>query len=1063
MFDWILRKIIGTKNQRAVKKLWPIALQISQIEEGLQALSDDELRAKTKAWQERFQAFHPQQFLAGVWLRIADEEQVNGNLRDLESKFKLLKEHFSSLSLDLVQETSWAKDSLEQKKERINKARLDYEEITPKFIDIEKRILEEILPEAYAVVKNGARRLCGSDIQVCDTPLKWEMIHFNVQLIGGIALHRGMIAEMATGEGKTLVGTLPTYLNALTGKGVHVITVNDYLAKRDSEWMGSLYKFLGLTVGCLQNDQAPDLRREQYEADITYGTNSEFGFDYLRDNGMARSKDHQVQRGHYLALIDEVDSVLIDEARTPLIISGPVATTSAHQYDRYKPLVEQLVRRQNTLCNQLITEANEHFEKGEMDQAGRKLFQVRLGQPKNRGLLRAMEDAERRKVMQKVELSFYQDTQKTELFKAKEDLYYTIDEKSHEADLSEMGRSYLNPDDPDAFVLPDLATLYSEIDGNIALSDEERAAKKDELQAKLDVQGQRIHNIAQLLRAYCLYEKDVAYVVKDNKVVIVDENTGREMPGRRWSDGLHQAVEAKEGVQIDQETQTLATITIQNYFRLYQKLGGMTGTAETDAAEFHDIYRLDVLSIPTNRTVRRKDHNDSIYKTRREKYNAVLQLVKERHANGQPLLIGTASVEASETMSRLLKREKIPHAVLNAKYHRQEAEIVARAGQRGAVTVSTNMAGRGTDIKLGEGVDELGGLFVVGTERHESRRVDRQLRGRCARQGDPGESRFFISFEDDLMRNFGAAERMTKMMERFGLEDGQELEHPWLNRSVETAQKRVEQRNYLGRKHVLEYDDVMNQQREVVYSFRNEVLESPDPRLLLNEVVEKALPNKVEEFVARTDSDQSENNPTGLLNWANMTFPIGLSHQEAKFEEKSFDEIVEFLTEKINAAYDLKTNGILPQLLQESERVILLEAIDELWQNHLYSIDGLKEGVRLRSYGQKDPLVEYKSEAYTMFSELMENINQKILSNLFSSHQRLQQFMDHIRQTMMQSQMISAENTPNDAFGTDEDSEEPSGEQIHIPLRRDEPKVGRNDVCPCGSGKKYKSCCGRGA
>lgn len=1070
MLNWLLRKIIGTKNQRQIKKILPVVTQINQIAQGLQEATEEQLRAKTAEWQERFKAFHPPQFLAGVWLRIADEQQVDDCLRALEVKFQQLAKHFPELDQNLVAENIWKGDSLDAKKDRISSARDAYDAIMPRFGAIEQDILNEILPEVFATVKTGARRLMGRDIIVCDQPLKWEMVHFDVQLIGGIALHRGMISEMATGEGKTLVATLPVFLNALTGRGVHVITVNDYLARRDSEWMGQLYKFLGLTVGCIQNDQDPEVRREQYMADITYGTNSEFGFDYLRDNGMARSKDHQVQRGHYFAIIDEVDSVLIDEARTPLIISGPVAT-STHQFDRYKPLVEQLVRRQNALCNRLIGEANDHFTKGETEVAGRKLFQVRLGQPKNRGLLRSMEETEKRKAMEKSELTFYQDTQKKDLFLLKEELYYTIDEKTHDADLSEMGRNFLNPDDPDAFVLPDIASAYAEIDADTTTSEAQKQQKKQETQERLDSQGQRIHNINQLLRAYCLYEKDVEYVVANNKVVIVDENTGREMPGRRWSDGLHQAVEAKEGVHIDHETQTLATITIQNYFRLYQKLGGMTGTAETDAAEFHDIYKLDVLTIPTNRPVQRKDANDSIFKTRREKYNAVIKLIAERHAAGQPMLIGTASVEASETMARLLKREKIVHSVLNAKYHRQEAEIVARAGQMGAVTVSTNMAGRGTDIKLGEGVAELGGLFVLATERHESRRVDRQLRGRCARQGDPGMSKFFISFEDDLMRNFGAADRMTRIMERFGMEEGQELEHPWLNRSVETAQKRVEQRNYLIRKRVLEYDDVMNQQREVVYTYRNEVLDSPDPRVLLNEIVEKTIPVRLEEFVPREPTADDPANYPALLNWLNITFPLGLTAKDAAFETRSFDENCQFIIDRIQRAYDLKTTGVLPQLLQESERMIILEAIDELWQNHLYAMDALREGVSLRSYGQKDPLIEYKQEAYIIFDELMRNINNKALVNLFSSHQRLQMFMEHIRQSMLnarttgpdspqpqQTQQRPAQPSDNGDGAPPDDTP-----RITIPLKREVPKVGRNDPCPCGSGKKFKACHGRTA
>ncbi len=1060
MINWILRKIIGTKNQRTIKKLWPVVAEINEIEQRLQGEPEESLRARTAQWQERFKAFHPPLFLAGVALRVADEALVDDCLRGVAEKFARLQEHFPTLDQRAVEEQAWKNETLDQKKARILEVREAYDAVLPQFTRLEMDMLNQILPEAYAVVKNAARRLCGTEMLVCDQPLRWDMVHFDVQLIGGAALHRGMIAEMATGEGKTLVGTLPVYLNALTGRGVHLITVNDYLARRDSEWMGTLYKSLGLTVGCIQNDQDPELRREQYLTDITYGTNSEFGFDYLRDNGMARSKDNQVQRGHYFAVIDEVDSVLIDEARTPLIISGPV-TTSTHQFDRYKPLVEQLVKRQNALCNRLASEANDHFTKGETDIGGRNLYQVRLGQPKNRALLRSMEDTDKRKASEKSELSFYQDTQKTALFELKEELYYTIDEKSHDADLSEMGRSFLNPDDPDAFVLPDIVTAYGEIDADASLTDAQKQAKREETQQKLDTQGQRIHNINQLLRAYCLYEKDVAYVVKENKVIIVDENTGREMPGRRWSDGLHQAVEAKEGVHIDQETQTLATITIQNYFRLYQKLGGMTGTAETDAAEFHDIYKLDVLSIPTNRPVQRKDNNDAIFKTRREKLQSVLKLINELHAKGQPMLIGTASVDSSETLARMLKLQKIPHAVLNAKYHRQEAEIVARAGQKGAVTVSTNMAGRGTDIKLGPGVSELGGLFVLGTERHESRRVDRQLRGRCARQGDPGESKFFISFEDDLMRNFGAADRMTKIMERFGMEEGQELEHPWLNRSVETAQKRVEQRNYMIRKRVLEYDDVMNQQREVVYTFRNEVLDSPDPRLLLDEIVEKNIPTRVEEFVPREPSSDDPANYPALLNWLNTTFPLGLSANDAALESRDFDGNCQFIIERVKRAYDLKTSGVLPQLLQESERVILLEAIDELWQHHLYAMDALREGVNLRSYGQKDPLIEYKQEAYIMFEELMRNIHNKALTNLFSSHQRLQMFMEHIRQSMLHGRTVGPDSPQRQPQATTDGSEEDSGPKITIPLKREVPKVGRNDACPCGSGKKYKACCGR--
>ncbi|OYW75457.1 MAG: preprotein translocase subunit SecA, partial [Verrucomicrobia bacterium 12-59-8] len=702
--------------------------------------------------------------------------------------------------------------------------------------------------------------------------------------------------------------------------------------------------------------------------------------------------------------------------------------------------------------------------------AGLKLFQVQMGQPKNRALTRCMEEPDLRRAMEKAELSLYADTQKVEFFRLKEELYYFIEEKSHDADLTEMGRNFLSPDEPDAFVLPDIATVYSEIDGDMTLSEEARTRKKTEMQDRLSHQGQRIHQISQLLRAFCLYEKDVEYVVEENKVIIVDAQTGRKMAGRRWSDGLHQAVEAKEGVQIDAETQTLATITIQNYFRLYQKLGGMTGTAETDAAEFHDIYSLDVLTIPTNRPVKRKDHNDSIYKTRREKFAAVIELIRELNAKGQPILVGTASVEASEMVSRMLKLQKITHNVLNAKYHRQEAEIVARAGHRSAVTISTNMAGRGTDIKLGEGVSELGGLFVLATERHESRRVDRQLRGRSARQGDPGESKFFLSFEDDLMRNFGAAERMTKMMERFGMKEGEELQHPWLNRSVETAQKRVEQRNYVWRKRVLEYDDVMNQQREVVYEWRNDVLNSNDTRILINDAVEKGVTERLSAFVPKDIKGDDMADYEGLLAWVNTTFPVGLRTLDDEFKALNFEAKSAYLKNKILGAYEVKVGTANPTALQEIEKMILLNAIDRLWQEHLYALDALKEGVGLRTYGQKDPLIEFKQEAFTIFAELMNNINGEVLGNLFRSTQQLAAFEQFLAQMALQGGENEAPQRREEEEEKPEAAPNPGrdGPRLILPSSAAKPKpkaapstVGRNDPCPCGSGKKYKQCCGR--
>ncbi len=997
MVAWILKKILGSKNQRELKRLMPIVRRANEFDEQFKNLSDDELRAKTAAWKQEI-----------------------SKLPDIQEQWKKL---------------------------------------------------DEILPEAFAVVKNAARRLKdrGQTFTVCDQPMVWDMVHFDVQLLGGIVLHKGRIAEMATGEGKTLVATLPLYLNALTGRGAHLVTVNDYLARRDAEWMGQLYNFLGLTVGCIQHDQEPDVRREQYAMDITYGTNSEFGFDYLRDNGMATTREQQVQRGYCYAIVDEVDSILIDEARTPLIISGP-ATISTHQYDKWKPLIEQLVRKQNMLCNRLASEAIEKFEQDDVEIGGRLMFKVKLGQPRNKQLLRMMEDPDKRRAIDKAELSFYQDTRKEELFQLKEELFFTIDEKSNEADLSEQGRVFLNPDDPNAFVLPDLINEFTEIDLDQTLSPEEKDKKKAERQQHCDTQAERIHNISQLLRAYCLFEKDVQYVIEENKVVIVDEFTGRKMPGRRWSDGLHQAVEAKEGVQIDRETQTLATITIQNYFRLYQKLAGMTGTAETEAAEFHDIYKLDVNMIPTNRPVRRTDSNDHIYKTRREKYNAVIKEIKEAHAKTQPVLVGSVSVEASELLSRMLKREKIPHNVLNAKFHMQEAEIVARAGQPGTVTISTNMAGRGTDIKLGPGVTELGGLKVIGTERHEARRIDRQLRGRCARQGDPGASRFYVSFEDDLMRNFGAADRMTKIMERFGLEEGQELEHRWLNKSVETAQKRVEQRNYLIRKRTLDFDDVMNMQRVVVYTWRNEIIDAEEPRTHIYEVIDEAVPAKVKEYL-----EGEEPNYTGLIHWINTTFPLGLTKEKAQFDTRTVDENGKFLLEKIKNAYERKSSHEEPTAVKSLERYIILNAIDRLWQEHLYAMDALREGVYLRGYAQKDPLIEYKTEAYDMFVELMANIKNEVLNNLFRSTSNLQAFENFLAtlpQFLLREEGPTAPTATADArmrhpvgamaaVGGDGDGDGAGEVSLDLPIRRSLPKVGRNEPCPCGSGKKYKNCCGR--
>jgi len=1027
MIGYIVKKFIGSKNDREVKRLRPLVARINAIEAGLQKLSDDELRQKTAAWKEELS-------------RIQDNEELS-------------------------------------------------------------RRLSEILPEAFAVVKNACRRLCGTEIIVREHPLAWEMIPFDVQLIGGYALHTGRIAEMATGEGKTLVATLPVYLNALSGRGVHLVTVNDYLAARDSEWMGAVYKFLGLTVGCILHDQPPRVRREQYNCDITYGTNAEFGFDYLRDNGMATRKEEQVQRGHYFAIVDEVDSILIDEARTPLIISGPAVITYDEQYANFRPQVEGLFHVQERLCNRFLSEAEAlirklHPEDGSNPQnrealereAGMLLFRVKSGQPKSEGLMKVLEEPENLRLMNQAELQLHADQKKIEMYKEKEELFFAIDEKGHEADLTEKGRNHLSPQDPDAFMLPDLTTALHDIDAGPETDPRKRLEMKTKLQQEFETKAQRIHAISQLLKAYCLYQKDVQYVVQDNKVIIVDENTGRLMTGRRWSDGLHQAVEAKEQVEIERETQTLATITIQNYFRLYHKLAGMTGTAETEASEFFDIYKLGVLVIPTNKPVARKDANDSVYKTRREKYNAVLKEIKDVHSKGRPMLVGTISVEVSEHLSRMLKREGIIHSVLNAKYHQQEAEIVSRAGQRGSVTIATNMAGRGTDIKLGPGIAEVGGLHVLATERHEARRIDRQLRGRCARQGDPGSSHFFISLEDDLMRLFGS-DKIVKYMEKMGLEEGQELEHPLLNRSIGQAQKRVEQHNFQIRKRTLEYDDVMNKQREVIYGFRNEIIHAADVRDRLMDIMEEVVLQKVEQFTTG-QNDFHEWKVRPLSDWVNLNFPIGMpegeivkaaeSGKEAPVKGSLFDSlnpaqfaVCNFISDSVRKAYDIKISFENPDALKEVERYTILSAIDKLWQEHLYEMDSLRYSIGLRAHGQRDPLIEYKAEAFKIFEELMVNIKTEICHNIFRSASSLMAFENFLRSVPQQTTHQSTSafggtttgtgSTPaqrGPSQGSDIVSEAAAAVEKAKPVRMG-PKVGRNDPCPCRSGKKYKQCCGK--
>lgn len=982
MIKWILNKIVGSKNQREVKKLKPVVKKILDIEETWKDKNQEFLKEKTRVWQAYLHRFTPLELPTRGVILTAGEEDLVKYAGQLNDRFSRLKDIFPRLP------------KVEPNAESIEAGKKAFAEIEPKFDKLRAKYLEQILPEAFAVVKRAARIMCGSEIDVCGTPVKWDMVHFDVQLLGGIALHRGFIAEMATGEGKTLVATLPVYLNALTGLGVHVVTVNDYLARRDSMWMGALFDFLGLTVGCIQSMMPNDSRREQYSRDITYGTNAEFGFDYLRDNGMAGTREAQVQRGHYFAIIDEVDSILIDEARTPLIISGPAVVEREQKYDELKPLIEKVVKKQASLCDELMQKVKEYAAAGDVAAAGRCLYKVKLGMPRNHAYMLSQQDPEFRRMVEKYELFLYQDPRKVELFKLKEELYFCLDEKTHDADLMEKGRELISPGHPEDFVLPDIGTEFVNIDEDETLTEREREARKTTLMRKLDETGARLHTTSQLLKAYTIYERDKEYVVKDNKVVIIDQNTGREMPGRRWSDGLHQAVEAKEGVEIEAENKTYATITIQNYFRLYSRLAGMTGTAETEAAEFHDIYRLDVLPIPTNKPCIREDANDLIFKSAREKYNAVTLKIKELHAKGQPVLVGTASVSASERLSNMLRRVGIPHEVLNAKNHQREAEIIARAGQRGAVTVSTNMAGRGTDIKLGAGVADLGGLFVLGTERYESRRIDRQLRGRCSRQGDPGASQFFLSFEDDLMRNFGGSERMTKMMDRFGMAEGEAVENRLMNKIIEGAQKRVEQRNYMWRKHVLDYDDVMNQQRTIVYGMRNESLLCEEPRQMLYEVLDEGTRFKCDLYLNADNTGSIHR--SDLLQWVNSTFPMGWGEKDVDFDNMTPDDVADKIIARVREMYEKKVDGERADRVEQMERSVMLQAIDKLWQQHITDMDALREGVRLRAQGQRDPLVEYKREAYVLFESLMHNIQLEMLSGLFRSTTSLDAFEEFL-------------------------------------------------------------------
>ncbi|MBL7014135.1 MAG: preprotein translocase subunit SecA [Candidatus Marinimicrobia bacterium] len=919
----MLKKFFGTKSDREIKKLKPLVDEINQIFSTLESKSDEDLIA-----------------------RVIE-------LRDGVIQKRQTKEDELSESMD--------------KKERADA-----------ILAAEQNQLDAIMTEAFAIVKETCRRMVGHSWRMLGNEVSWDMIPYDVQLIGAIILHQGKVAEMKTGEGKTLVATMPIFLNALTGRGVHVVTVNDYLAQRDSEWMGEVYKRLGLSVGAILNTMNNEKRREMYNCDITYGTNNEFGFDYLRDN-MAHSPENQVQRGHAFAVVDEVDSVLIDEARTPLIISGQIDAPVDSTFLELRPDVQKLVKRQSVLITDLVRDAQKYLDEDNEDEAGLKLLQAQRGMPKHPQVMKIFQESGMIKLAHDIESNFIRDKK---LHEVDEDLYFSIDEKSHIIDMTDKGRNFLAPDNPETFIIPDLGEMLTDIEQNGDFSQVEMEQEKEKAHQLHASRSGTIHNFNQLLRAYTMYEKDVEYVVDQGKVLIVDEFTGRVLPGRRYSDGLHQALESKENVSIERETQTLATITIQNYFRLYDKLSGMTGTAETESEELGSIYKLDVTVIPTHRPIARDDRDDLVYKTRREKYNAVIDELSECYQSGQPVLVGTITVEVSELLSRMLKRKKIPHNVLNAKQHQHEADIVSRAGQPGAITIATNMAGRGTDIKLGEGVKDLGGLHIIGTERHESRRIDLQLRGRAGRQGDSGSSRFYLSLEDDLMRLFGS-DRVAAIMDRMGVEEGEVISAKMVTRAISNAQKKVETRNYGVRKHLLEYDDVMNQQRQVVYDIRNMALSGEDMR--------KTVRQNIEEYVL--DELESQNGTPDTWDWdrlkQNFASHLMINASPESIQEKlgkdflTRDDVTDHILSEADGVYTARESLLPEDVIRGFERWVILRTIDEKWKDHLYAMDQLREGINLRAYGQKDPLLEYKSEGFKLFQEIMADLNSETVMRLF--------------------------------------------------------------------------------
>ena len=1123
----LLTKLFGNKSQRDLKEITPWVDKVKAVYPSIQALSTDELRARVDVIKQRIQD------------AVADEKAKVNELRG-SIETKELEER----------ESIWAEvDKIEKT-------------ITEKM----EVVLDQSLPEVFAIMKDTARRFKENpEVVVTATPfdrelaprhdfvriegdkaiyqnhwkaggneITWDMVHYDVQLFGGVVLHKGKIAEMATGEGKTLVATLPVFLNALTRKGVHVVTVNDYLSKRDSEWMGPLYMFHGLSVDCIDKHRPnSEGRRKAYEADITFGTNNEFGFDYLRDNMATSSKD-LVQRKHNFAIVDEVDSVLIDDARTPLIISGPVPRGEEQLFELFRPNVEVVVKAQKELCSQLLIEAKKKMasnDQAEIDEGAIQLFRSHKGFPRNKALIKYLSEQGVKAQMLKAE-EYYMSENNKHMHEATDVLYFVIDEKNNSVELTDKGIDLLTgkTDDPTFFVLPDITSELSQLE-NMQGTEEEKQARKDEILSNYSVKSERVHTINQLLKAYTLFEKDDEYVVIDNKVLIVDEQTGRIMDGRRYSDGLHQAIEAKERVKVEAATQTFATITLQNYFRMYHKLAGMTGTAETEAGEFWDIYKLDVVVIPTNRPIARIDMNDRIYKTKREKYNAVIEEIVQLTQAGRPVLVGTTSVEISELLSRMLKIRNIKHNVLNAKLHQKEAEIVALAGQSSTVTIATNMAGRGTDIKLSKEVKEAGGLAIIGTERHESRRVDRQLRGRSGRQGDPGSSVFFVSLEDDLMRLF-ASEKIASLMDKLGFKEGEVLEHSMLSKSVERAQKKVEENNFGIRKRLLEYDDVMNSQRTVIYTRRRHALMGERIGLdVLNTIYDTAVAitdqceNDFESFKMEIFKTFAMESPISLEEFKELKhnqLTDKLFEEALKTFKRRMERIAQVAHPVIKQVYEnqgaMYENIMIPitdgkrmyniscnlkeayeteskVITKSFQKSIILHMIDEAWKEHLREMDELRHSVQNASYENKDPLLIYKLESYNLFKNMVDAMNRKTVAVLMrgqipvrrepteeerqamaarqealakqaaeaiaQERARIQEQAQKKAQQAQQAQQAievkEAETEPRELT-----NEENADETAHPDAVRAEKRVGRNDLCPCGSGKKYKNCHGQG-